>query len=196
MNNDTKNPFKIFKDWYTQALKSEDSYPDAFSLSSSTLEGRPSCRTVLLKIYDEQSFTFFTNYNSQKGQELIKNPQASMLFYWKTLKKQIRIQGDFIKSSKEVSDNYWSTRPYESCLHAFISNQSDELKLSSSEINNLMKETRRKHPQQIPRPENWGGFTLTPDYFEFWEEGDFRWHKRMVFKLNDEKKWDTKKLYP
>lgn len=177
-------------------METEESYPDAFSLATSTPSGRPSCRTVLLKLYDSHSFTFFTNYDSQKGKELIANPQASMLFYWKSLKKQIRIHGEFIKSNKQVSDDYWSTRPYESCLHAYISKQSSELKLSRSEINNLMKETRRKFIKEIPRPDNWGGFTLTPDYFEFWEEGDFRWHKREIFKLNSEKLWESKKLYP
>ena len=190
------NPFRLFTTWYEKAFDSEDSYPDAFSLATVNSQNQPSNRTVLLKLYDDESFTFFTNYDSQKGLELQENPKASMLFYWKTLKKQIRIQGEFYKSSKKTSDDYWITRPYESRLHAYLSKQSRELKLSTSQINSLMKETRAMHPTEIPRPENWGGFTLKPVYFEFWEEGDFRWHKRNTFTLSSNNTWETKKLYP
>lgn len=190
-----QKPFETFHLWFNEAKEKEESYPEAFTLSTVSQKGQASSRTLLLRGLGEEQFTFFTNYNSKKGQELSQNSKASMLFYWKSTKKQIRIQGECRKSSAKVSDNYWKGRPYESRLHAFVSNQSQELSLSSSEINSLFKELRSKYPENIPRPENWGGFNLEPRYFEFWEEGDFRWHKRQSFELSAQE-WITKSLYP
>ena len=189
------SPFKIFKSWVEEAKESEDSYPEAFTLATVSNDGQPSARTLLLRGITDTHYTFFTNYNSKKGLELQENSKATMLFYWKSTKKQIRVEGICTKSSKEVSDDYWNQRAYESRLHAFVSKQSQNIDIEPAEVNSLFKEVRTKHPLEIPRPENWGGFDLKPTYFEFWEEGDYRWHKRNSFTLK-ENVWVSSRLYP
>ena len=180
------SPFEVFKSWLEEAKKTEPNYPEAFSLSTTSKDGQPSSRTLLLKGVTDTHYTFFTNYDSKKGLEIKANSKASMLFYWRSTKKQIHIAGTCKFSSPEVSDNYWNSRPYESRLHAFASKQSKVLKeIEKSKINSILKNLKAKYPIDIPRPENWGGFDLTPTYFEFWEEGHFRWHKRLAYTLGD-----------
>jgi len=189
------DPFKKFNDWFEKAKETEFSYPESFTLSTVSNNLQTSSRTLLLRGISESELTFYTNYNSKKGSELGENNKASMLFYWKTTQKQIRVEGQCEKSSSTASDEYWAKRPYESRLHAFVSKQSEVINLNKSEINSLFKEVRSKYPTDIPRPEHWGGFNLKPNYFEFWEEGDFRWHKRESYTLiNNE--WTLKSLYP
>ena len=189
------SPFEVFKDWFDEAKKNEESYPEAFTLSTVSKDMQPSSRTLLIRGISDTHYTFFTNYDSKKGVELEENSKASMLFYWKSTKKQIRIQGQCKFSSKKVSDDYWNNRPYESRLHAYVSQQSKSIEIEQSKINELFKNVRSEHPLEIPRPKNWGGFDLTPDYFEFWEEGEFRWHKRICFDLKDNE-WLVSRLYP
>jgi pyridoxamine 5'-phosphate oxidase len=191
----SSSPFEIFNVWFSEAKEHESSYPEAFTLSTVSKKGQPSSRTLLLRGFSDTHYTFFTNYNSKKGSELKEIAKASMLFYWKSTKKQIRIEGTCTYSSKEVSDNYWKNRPYESRLHAFVSKQSEVLQIDQSKVNSLFKQVRTDYPLDIPRPLNWGGFDLKPHYFEFWEEGDFRWHKRLSFSLDGDN-WRTERLYP
>jgi len=193
--NNFKSPFEAFKAWLDEAKESEPNYPEAFTLSTVSKEGLASARTLLLRGISESHYTFFTNYNSKKGFEIQSNPKASMLFYWKSIKKQVRIEGTCSLASSEVSDQYWNNRPYESRLHAYVSKQSQTIDLEPSQINSLFKSVRAEHPIEIPRPKNWGGIDLKPNYFEFWEEGDYRWHKRVSFSLEDSQ-WSSKLLYP
>jgi len=192
---ESNSPFEIFKDWFNEAKENETSYPESFTLSTVSKDNQPSSRTLLVRGISDTHYTFFTNYESQKGLELIENKKASMLFYWKSTKKQIRIQGQCKFSTEKVSDDYWNNRPYESRLHAYVSKQSQNIEIEQSKVNELFKKVRSEHPLEIPRPKNWGGFDLTPDYFEFWEEGEFRWHKRMCFDLKDNE-WLISRLYP
>ena len=193
--NNSSSPFEIFKEWLEEAKKKETSYPEAFTLSTVSQQGQPSSRTLLLRGLTDTHYTFFTNYDSKKSLEIKNNSKASMLFYWKSTRKQIRIEGLCSFSSPEVSDNYWNNRAYESCLHATVSKQSKTIKTEQSKINSLFENIRIKHPIKISRPRNWGGFDLKPSYFEFWEEGDHRWHKRVNFTLKDSK-WVSENLYP
>ncbi len=191
-------PFDIFKTWLEAAKELEPSYPESFTLSTISQKGQPSSRTLLLRGLSDTHYTFFTNYNSKKGLEILFNPKASMLFYWKSIKKQVRIEGTCKPSSNEVSDEYWKNRPYESRLHAYVSEQSKKIELSKSEVNKKFKDTRTEYPIDIPRQKNWGGYDFIPNYFEFWEEGDFRWHKRVSFELdtNNKENWLKNQLYP
>jgi len=191
---DFKTPFLKFEDWYAEAKLKESSYPDAFTLSTFGPDGFPSARTVLLKLKDHEKFTFFTNYSSQKGLELSAHPKVHMLFYWKNTEKQIRVRGTAKKASKEVSDAYWKTRALDSRLNAALSDQSSEIS-SDFEYKKSFDALKKQNPTSIERPDHWGGIEITPDHFEFWEEGEFRWHKRQTFALT-ENGWDTKVLYP
>lgn len=188
-------PYKIFSTWYEEAKKFEDSYPNAFTLATSTPDGVPSARTILLKRILPEGFVFFTNYNSQKSEELLENPNVHMLFYWKSTKKQIRVRGVIGKASDEISDEYWATREYDSNINSALSQQSSQIK-DDFDYNKALAALKKEHPSSISRPENWGGFVINPQYFEFWKNGENRWHKREVFSLNDESDWESQLLYP
>lgn len=191
-----KSPFEQFNVWFDEAQKFVSLYPEAMSVSTLDAEGYPNSRYVLLRGYKPPIFQFFTNYNSDKGQQLIHHPKASLLFYWKDLGRQIRIWGDVKKSSKEDSDTYWNTRPLESRIHAMASNQSHEVQDFSQflkKIESLEKEYQHK---TITRPENWGGFDFKANKFEFWQEGEFRLHHRFRYTSTDGKTWKIARLYP
>lgn len=189
------DPFKYFNSWYDEAhLKISDN-PNAVTVASASVDGKPSARTVLLRGHSEEGFVFFTNYNSRKSQELITNPQASMLFYWRGLERQIRIEGSIEKTSEKVSDDYWNSRHPDSQANSAFSNQSSimsnekQVEVSLNEFKSKLK------GEGVKRPDHWGGFILKPDYFEFWSEGPNRWHQRHSFSLeNDE--WNLNRLFP
>ncbi len=188
-------PYKLFEEWFKEAKKTENSYPEGFTLATVSANAVPSARIVLLKKILPQGFVFFTNYNSQKAQELLQNPNAHMLFYWKSSKKQIRIKGVGSKTSNKISDEYWASRAYESNLNSTLSKQSSELETKFNH-ERLIKEFSSKNPKNIKRPKHWGGFIINPEYFEFWTNGDHRWHKRDIFTLNHNGKWTASTLYP
>lgn len=198
------NPFDQFKKWFDEAKEKIELYPDAMALSSIDTDGYPSSRFVLLRGYKPPVLQFFTNYNSDKGQSLLDNPKASLLFYWKDLGRQVRIWGDVKKSSISDSDQYWKTRPNESQIHAMVSNQSSELVNFDEFLAQVKTIEAQFKNASIERPLNWGGFDFTPNKFEFWQEGEFRLHHRFVYRLsgqdpkdaNNETSWDIKQLYP
>lgn len=188
-------PYILFKKWFEEAIKNEPSYPDALSLATSDKKNQPSVRIVLLKKFEEDDFIFFTNYSSHKAEELLTNPKAELLFYWKSTKKQIRIRGKVEKISKEASDSYWESRDYTSRLNSYLSKQSSTLPEDFSyhkEIETLKKE----FPEKVPRPDGWGGYSLKANYFEFWQEGDYRWHTRFSFTKKPNGGWDKTNLFP
>ncbi len=190
-----KNPFLQFDQWMREALKAEVPHPTSMMLATCGNDGQPSCRVVLLKNADETGFQFFTNYGSKKGQQLAQNPKAALTFFWMSLERQIRIEGDVEKVSPEMSDRYFHSRPYESRLSAAISSQS-KIVANRTELEMLKNELREKHPDQnVPRPENWGGYVLIPNYFEFWQGRESRLHDRIIYtrKLNE---WVIKRLAP
>ena len=190
-----KNPFLQFKNWFTEAelLKSFD--PTVMALSTAFANGNTSVRIVLLKEFDETGFYFFTNYHGKKGQQLAENPKASLLFYWASMHRQIRIEGKVEKVSEQTSDGYFNSRPRESRIGAWASEQSKIIP-NRTYLENRVSEFEEKYPDEnIERPPHWGGFKLTPIWFEFWQEREFRLHDRFEYQL-DGNNWNCNRLAP
>jgi pyridoxamine 5'-phosphate oxidase len=189
------SPFEKFGIWLGEAEATEPNDPNAMILATAAPDGRPSSRTVLLKAWDEDGFVFYTNLESRKSEELKRNPNAALLFYWKILHRQVRIEGKISLVSVEQADEYFASRPRGSRLGAWASAQSRPL--SSREVFEAkLAVLEAKFPgPEIPRPDFWSGWRLTPDYFEFWQDQQFRLHDRDVFSLTPQG-WETGKLYP
>jgi pyridoxamine 5'-phosphate oxidase len=189
------DPLRHFGDWFAEAARSEPKDPNAMTLATCTPEGVPSARTVLLKGHDERGFVFYTNTESRKGAELAANPHAALLFYWKSLGRQIRIEGTTEPVSDAEADAYYATRPRISRLGAWASDQSRPLP-SREELERRLAAVEARHPgEDIPRPLHWSGFRLTPASFEFWQEMPFRLHDRTVYTRAGDG-WTIGKLYP
>ena len=190
------DPIPLFKEWLSEAEKTEIRDPNAMQLATVAKNGMPSVRTVLLKDIINGQFIFYTNYESRKSEEINDTGKAAICFYWKSLNRQVRLIGDIKKVSEEVSDNYYQSRSRGSRIGAWASKQSRELD-SRNTLMNEVKAFEDKYPDDIPRPSFWGGFALTPIEFEFWEDGDFRLHNRFILKPTAIKnEWITKRYYP
>lgn len=188
------NPFDQFKIWFDQAIEEKVTEPTAMTLSTASAQGKPSSRVVLLKKYDDRGFVFFTNYDSRKGKEIAENPQASLLFFWCELERQIRIAGKIEKISHEESEEYFQTRDYTSRLGAWASHQSRPLSSRFS----LMRKVAGlmiKYPNNVPLPDHWGGYRVIPDEFEFWQGRKSRLHDRFRFTLENGV-WSASRLNP
>ncbi len=192
-----KNPLNQFRLWFEEALKSEVPEPNAMTLATASPQGMPSARIVLLKKYDEEGFVFYTNYESRKGQELLNNPQAALVFCWLELQRQIRIEGRVEKLSKEASLAYFQSRPKSSQIGAWVSNQSHPTRGDRSELEAKEAELKErfKDVEQLPLPENWGGFRIVPDNYEFWQGRTSRLHDR-IFYERDGEDWGKVRLAP
>ncbi|XP_054152885.1 pyridoxine/pyridoxamine 5'-phosphate oxidase-like [Oppia nitens] len=188
---ESKNPLKLFDIWFDEIKKCGKIYePNAVCLATSDKNGRPSARMVLLKAYGDQGFTIFTNYESRKGQEMIQNPNASLLFYWDVFNRQVRIEGRVEKVSEEESVQYFKSRPRASQLSARISQQSKPID-SRDKMVDIYNEEEIKYPNDIPKPHFWGGFTIVPEVYEFWMGQTDRLHDRIrFFKSDDNQKVD------
>lgn len=190
-----RNPFNQFEKWFGEHLLSGIPIPDSLSLATSSRSGRVSVRTVLLKDYSEKGFVFFTNYNSRKGTQLKSNPFAAMLFYWPESGRQVRIEGTTEKISEEESMAYFRTRPVESQLSAWASEQSSIIPDRRHLEKRFLTYKFMFSEKSVEKPENWGGFLLIPEWFEFWQDGKFRLHDRISFtKKNDI--WVINRLAP
>lgn len=191
------NPYDLFKEWLSEAEAREINDPNAMCLATSTPDGKPSARIVLLKGLDEAGFVFYTNGDSRKGQQLIKNNQAALCFHWKTLRKQVRIEGIVTEVTEEEADAYYNTRHRGSRVGAWASKQSQPLG-SYDELKKFVEDYEEKFAGQenIPRPPYWKGYRVKPDYFEFWIDGDYRLHQRYLYEPDDRGSWTTKMLYP
>ena len=188
------NPFIQFEKWFDEAIKAEMLEPNAMVLSTVSIENKPSSRVLLLKKLDEKGFIFFTNYESRKGNEIANNPNASLLFYWDQLERQIRIEGIIEKITFEESDDYFQTRPYTSRIGAWASKQSQLLKSRTI----LVKDAAflmAKYKSNVPLPPFWGGYRLIPTAIEFWQGRDSRLHDRIKYELI-ENEWQICRLYP
>lgn len=190
------NPITLFNEWFAEAQKTEINDPNAMALAVIDKQGRPSVRIVLLKDHGPQGFSFFTNYESRKGEGIVTHPDAELCFYWKSLRKQVRILGRVEKVSKAESDEYYNSRQRGSRIGAWASQQTkplsdyDDLQKSVADI-----EKKFEGQETFPRPPHWGGFRVIPDRIEFWEEQPFRLHKRFVYG-KDGNTWKAQWLYP
>ncbi len=190
------NPFKQFEKWFNQALEAELIEPNAFTLSTVGLDLKPSQRTVLLKMYDEKGFVFFSNYKSRKSHHIDENPNVSAHFAWLGLERQVRIEGKISKISKTASMKYFLSRPKGSQLGAWVSHQSQVVN-SRSVLESKFDEMRKKFSKgEIPFPSFWGGYQIVPTYFEFWQGGLNRLHDRFIYELKDDGTWDINRLEP
>jgi pyridoxamine 5'-phosphate oxidase len=190
-----QNPFIQFDTWYKEHLASGADIPDAVSLGTSTTGGKVSVRTVLLKDYSEYGFVFYTNYNSKKGSQLSENNNVALLFYWTEAGRQVRIEGITEKVSGEVSDLYFSTRPRESQISTWASNQSNVVPGRPHLEERHAYYTKLFAGRNVNRPPYWGGFRIVPAWFEFWQNDDKRLHDRITYtKVNN--KWIIERLAP
>ena len=193
---DEANPVDLFKKWFDIEEKSEINDPNAFSVATTSKDGIPSVRMVLLKGLNDKGFVFYTNFNSRKGNDLKYNPNASICFHWKSLRRQVRVTGKVTVVENEEADKYFSSRKYGSKISAWASSQSEQMK-SRDEFLNKIKEYEKKYPKEkvVPRPPHWSGWRVLPNEIEFWLELDNRSHQRLVYK-KENGKWIKEMLYP
>jgi pyridoxamine 5'-phosphate oxidase len=190
------NPFTQFMRWFQDVLQAELPQPYAMTLATATPAGIPSARMVLLKDFDERGFTFYTNYDSPKGNELALNPQAALVFYWAELFRQVRIIGRVSQVTPEESDAYWRTRPVGSRLGAMTSRQSQVI--SGREVLEArLKQLWEKYQNgDITRPSNWGGYRVSPHSIEFWHHRENRLHDRLRYTWHPDDRWLLERLSP
>lgn len=190
------NPFKQFALWFKEAEAAVPILPNAMTLSTATRDGAPSARVVLLKEFNEQGFVFYTNYQSQKGRELDANPIATLSFYWPQPARQVRITGTATRTSRAESEAYFHTRPIDSQLGAWASNQSEVIS-SRETLERRMDELSKQYEgKRIPLPPYWGGYRVAPFVFEFWQNRPSRLHDRLRYKLGSEGEWAIERLAP
>lgn len=190
-----KNPFIQFTKWYESILNSNLNEPTAMMLSTADVNGNSSARIVLLKEFDDSGFVFYTNYESRKGKNLQENPKAALTFFWDEQRRQIRIEGAVEKISRETSKKYFSSRSRESQIGAWVSAQSSEVPNRDFLENKYVELEEKFGSEEIPLPDFWGGYKVTPNYFEFWQGRENRLHDRICYKKeNDE--WKIFRLAP
>ncbi len=194
---DLDNPFELFQKWFDEAKKKEINDPNALALGTADKKGIPSVRMVLLKGFDENGFTFYTNLNSQKGNEIKENPNATMCFHWKSLLRQIRIVGILNQVDDKIADDYYNSRAYESRIGAWASKQSSVL-ASRDELLKAIENFKKiyKDKKNVPRPNYWSGWNLKPSSIEFWLDGDNRIHERLKYTLDKNINWTKSLLNP
>ena len=190
------SPFKQFDGWFKHAASVPMPHPDAATLATSTRDGIPSARIVLLKGYDAQGFVFFTNYESQKGRELIENPRAALVFFWPVLERQVRVLGPATKIAREESEAYFRTRPRGSQLGAWASKQSRVLEGREPLDKALADVTAQYEGASVPLPPHWGGFRLAPTSVEFWQSRNSRLHDRLRYTRRADNSWRIERLSP
>lgn len=189
------DPIQQFTRWFEEALKAEVNEPNAMGVSTVDERGRPSSRIVLVKQFDARGFTWYTNYDSQKGQQLNGNPFAALLFFWSELERQVRIEGRVERTSAEESDKYFNSRPLKSRLSAIASHQSAPI-ASRAALEHNYEDVARQFGETPQRPQNWGGFRLVPERIEFWQGRRSRFHDRIVYTRQEDGSWARQRLQP
>jgi pyridoxamine 5'-phosphate oxidase len=188
-------PLEQFRRWYAEANAVLDA-PEAMALATATAEGAPSVRMVLLKRCDEGGLVFYSHYTSRKGRELEVNPQAALLFHWRPLGRQVRIEGTVERLSAEESDSYFATRPRDAQVGALASRQSDPLASRIELYDRLAELEGELAGGPVPRPPTWGGFRLTPAAWEFWQHRESRLHDRFRYEREPSGAWRVERLFP
>ncbi|WP_026480155.1 pyridoxamine 5'-phosphate oxidase [Ahrensia sp. 13_GOM-1096m] len=191
------DPFVTFQEWLSEAEKSEPNDPNATALASVDADGLPNVRMVLLKGFDERGFVFYTNFESQKGEEIIGQKKAAMCFHWKSLRRQVRVRGEIEIVTDQEADDYYKSRARGSRIGAWASKQSRPLESRFALEKEVAKYTAKFAIGEIPRPEYWSGIRIIPTYIEFWKDGMFRLHDRIIFSRQDANAdWDKTRFYP
>ncbi len=189
------DPLPRFRSWFEEARASEPNDPDAMTLATADSRGRPSARMVLLKGVDDDGFVFYTNLESRKARDLAENGYAALLFHWKSLRRQVRVEGPVRQVSDAEADAYFATRPRGSRIGAWASDQSRPMEGMLVLEKRVAEYTAKFGLGEIPRPPHWSGFRVTPERIEFWKEGRFRLHERIVH-IRDGSGWTTERLFP
>jgi pyridoxamine 5'-phosphate oxidase len=190
-----QDPIALFKSWLADAEKSEPNDPTAFALATTTPDGSPSVRMVLLKAIDDRGFVFYTNFESRKGNEIHANPKAALCFHWKSLRRQVRVEGPISVVTQEEADAYFSSRPRPSQIGAWASKQSRSMEGRFELEKRVAQFTAKFGVGTVPRPDFWSGFRVKPDHIEFWASHQFRLHDRFIYHRTDGG-WRTEDLYP
>ena len=193
--NINENPFILFNKWFSEAKEKEINDPNAMNLATTGRDSCPSSRIVLLKSYSVSGFVFYTNINSQKGNNINENKNVALNFHWKSLSRQVRIEGVAKLVSNKEADEYYESRPKISRIGSWASSQSSEL-INREELENKVNDYQKKFEgKNIPRPNYWSGYRVSPNLIEFWQEMPFRLHDRVEFNIS-EKGWKGRRLYP
>lgn len=191
------DPIALFNEWLAQARDSEINDPETMALATATKDGHPSVRMILLKDASDKGFKFHTNALSQKGKELLENPHAALCFHWKTLRKQVRIEGKVIPVPTDETDEYFAARPYMRKIGAHASQQSRPLE-NRAHLEEKIKALQKQYPENaiIPRPDYWHGYRVVPEKIEFWWDNPDRLHDRILYTKDNGGNWTTQRLYP
>lgn len=192
----TEDPFALFDCWYVEAREQEINDSNAMTLATADAQGRPSARMVLLKGHGRDGFVFYTNFEGRKAAELLANPQAALLFHWKSLRRQIRIEGAVERVDEATADAYFATRSRDSQLGAWASDQSRPLASREIFMARYEEMQQRFQGRDVPRPPYWSGFRLLAERMEFWQDREHRLHERWLFTRNGDGGWNSGMLYP
>ncbi|MDB5397627.1 MAG: pdxH [Rhodospirillales bacterium] len=191
----TRNPIDVFQEWLAEAIASEPNDPTAMCLATADAGGNPSARMVLLKGIDQRGFAFYTNFESRKGRELVVRPRAALCFHWKSLRKQVRVEGRIEPVPSDEADLYFATRTRVSQIGAWASDQSRPLDSRATLEARVAEIEARYEGHPVPRPPNWSGYRVVPEAIEFWKDGLYRLHDRIRFSRSG-LEWLTERLYP
>jgi len=189
------DPFQLFRQWLSEAEQAQIAYPNAMCVSTITPDRKPSARIILLKGYDQKGFVFYTNQKSNKAIALKETPRAHLNFFWRELGKQVNIEGHVETVSDQEADDYFKTRPRNSQIGAWASQQSHTLDKRNTLVSRIEKYETQYKNTSIPRPPHWSGYRVIPDSIEFWREGEYRLHTRLLYTKNKDY-WEKNLLYP
>lgn len=190
------DPYRLFRTWYAEAQKSEPTYPDAMTVTTVAANGMPSARILLLKGLDDRGFVFYTNQRSRKGRQLAENPQCALCFFWKSIERQVRVEGTVEPVTEAEADAYFASRPRGSQIGAWASEQSETLESRAALEARITDLEARFGDAPVPRPAHWSGYRVSPERIEFWREGRFRLHDRIAYTRSADGGWTPTRLFP